>query len=383
MNAHATSLCASPATRISVSATDFDENDALTRRLDAEGADEITWEAWDKRFQALLAAVEALPVTAGNAVIKARAVMSIVLGDPNDLGDESTCGRLSRQVVASLGAAIRDETEWARLVNAYRAALLAERAYDAEHIDPFFSVDKTADGLAGINIAVWEEAERLQDIRCNIEDPLMTHPAPDANGFALKYLIARGDGRQADGWDDLLEAESKRFAYLPSVPSATFETLVTRYREALACHDAACARASKIEEVLFERQPPTPVRRKSRTFTLDGVEHTIESVLWESDIDWVAKEHPDVADELRVLVAGHKAAIAALEHEIGMDRAEEEREAASDSLDAAYEELMGFAVVDVGQLARKIEIADQMYDGCGRDDLARILVDARRLAGAA
>jgi len=94
--------------------------------------------------------------------------------------------------------------EWSYLRTAYEQARSAERAYDAENIDP------KVDRLEDIPHDVSEESERLADVRDAAEDALMAYPAPDAAGFALKYMIAHGAGRYTDCWNGLLEADARR-----------------------------------------------------------------------------------------------------------------------------------------------------------------------------
>ncbi len=93
-------------------------------------------------------------------------------------------------------------TGWTEMLAAYDAALAAEREYDDAHVA---SVDT-------ISAKVSSEIQRLMDLRTDLEMPLMAHPSPDARAFARKFLIAHGGGREADYWNDMLEAEAKRFA---------------------------------------------------------------------------------------------------------------------------------------------------------------------------
>lgn len=74
---------------------------------------------------------------------------------------------------------------WQKLVDAYDAALAAELAADDT---------------------------RLTDLRSDAEDAVMAFPSPDASGFAIKYLIAKGGGRETNCWNDALDAEAQRFA---------------------------------------------------------------------------------------------------------------------------------------------------------------------------
>lgn len=107
---------------------------------------------------------------------------------------------------------------WAFLLAAYSEARAAEAAYDHGTIGPFFAGVDTNDQTAWRKAAepitdeMWDTLERLSDQRLDAEKALMECPSPNASGFALKYLIAYGNGREIDCWDDLLEAEAKQFS---------------------------------------------------------------------------------------------------------------------------------------------------------------------------
>ncbi len=99
---------------------------------------------------------------------------------------------------------------WTEARAAYLAAKTAEDEYDRDFYMPaFHRCDAGGDSIPG---DIETEIDRLQNLRHDAEGVLMDIPAPDAAGFAFKYLIARGDGRDANGWDGLLEREAKRFA---------------------------------------------------------------------------------------------------------------------------------------------------------------------------
>ncbi|MCC4252244.1 hypothetical protein LL251_07390 [Sphingobium naphthae] len=106
---------------------------------------------------------------------------------------------------------------WSALLSAYREAQAAEDAYDQGVIEPFFGgIDKNDQeawrkAAKPITRAMWDHLECLGDERLAAEKALMECPSPDASAFALKYVIAHGNGREADCWDDLLEAEAKQF----------------------------------------------------------------------------------------------------------------------------------------------------------------------------
>ncbi|MAM39547.1 MAG: hypothetical protein CL949_13830 [Erythrobacter sp.] len=106
---------------------------------------------------------------------------------------------------------------WSALLSAYREAQAAEDAYDQGVIEPFFvGIDKNDQAAwrkaaKPITRAMWDHLECLGDERLAAEKALMECPSPHASAFALKYVIAHGNGREADCWDDLLEAEAKQF----------------------------------------------------------------------------------------------------------------------------------------------------------------------------
>jgi hypothetical protein len=85
-----------------------------------------------------------------------------------------------------------DRSAWERAREAYVDALAAERAADA-----------TRNGAL---------ADACTEKRCEAEDVLMAISSPDAAAFALKCRIAHGDGRETDCWNEMLDAEAKRFA---------------------------------------------------------------------------------------------------------------------------------------------------------------------------
>jgi hypothetical protein len=90
---------------------------------------------------------------------------------------------------------------WATLHAAYLAADLAERDFDAAHIDS---------ALPPVPRAAWDESNRLADARHSAEAALMAQPCPDGLAFARKYLVAHGGGRDTDCWDSMMEAEAQR-----------------------------------------------------------------------------------------------------------------------------------------------------------------------------
>ncbi|PZR78058.1 MAG: hypothetical protein DI537_42550 [Stutzerimonas stutzeri] len=107
--------------------------------------------------------------------------------------------------------------EWDAALSAYRAARADEIAHD-ERSGIATACRMVRAGMVGVQEAFSmishtdaDESERLCEIRGKAEDCMMGVPSPHAMAFALKYLIAHGDGRETDHWDDMLETEAKRF----------------------------------------------------------------------------------------------------------------------------------------------------------------------------
>lgn len=127
---------------------------------------------------------------------------------------------------------------WYAALAAYEASKADEDAFERLH---FAVVDQMAAGptrsaaVAAIPRSVWDEIERLSDIKADAEDVLMDTPSPHASGFALKYLVAHGDGRETDAWNDMLEGEARRFA---QHTDAALERLWQDRCETLAQYDA-------------------------------------------------------------------------------------------------------------------------------------------------
>lgn len=105
---------------------------------------------------------------------------------------------------------------WDRAAAAYRAAKANDDAYTAAHIDPPLKGLPPGPIMSAatdtIPACVWDEAQELCEELTHAEDTLMDLPSPHAAGFALKYLVAYGDGRETDCWNTMLAAEAIRFA---------------------------------------------------------------------------------------------------------------------------------------------------------------------------
>ncbi|USU09977.1 hypothetical protein NF700_06880 [Sphingomonadaceae bacterium OTU29MARTA1] len=105
---------------------------------------------------------------------------------------------------------------WDSAVAAYRAAKANDDAYTAAHIDPPLRGLPPGPIMSAatdtIPACVWAEAQRLCEELTHAEDTLMDLPSPHAFGFAMKYLVAHGDGRETDCWNTMLAAEAIRFA---------------------------------------------------------------------------------------------------------------------------------------------------------------------------
>lgn len=114
---------------------------------------------------------------------------------------------------------------WADQLRVCRAALLAEREYDRNFWRPANDAENA--GGPKVSEAMNTEIERLQDIRCNAEDMLISMPAPSLTEFAIKYLIAFSWGRDLNGWHDHLCEEARRLIGIEvSADADEFTTLL-------------------------------------------------------------------------------------------------------------------------------------------------------------
>lgn len=107
------------------------------------------------------------------------------------------------------------ETIWDETLARYDAALSAERAHGADHIDPLvpdhlpIGPERNA-AVDAVPAEAWVEDQRLANIRCDIEDQIFAMPSPDLAAFSRKVIICRADGRDLNGLDNMLVAEAKR-----------------------------------------------------------------------------------------------------------------------------------------------------------------------------
>lgn len=90
----------------------------------------------------------------------------------------------------------------------YEAALTAEMEYDRRVWTPGYEAKEN--GGKGNPKSVEDEMERLQDIRCNLENIVLDIPAPDWPAFAFKYLLCFDNDRDLNGYHEDLCAEAKR-----------------------------------------------------------------------------------------------------------------------------------------------------------------------------
>lgn len=107
------------------------------------------------------------------------------------------------------------KTVWDETLARYEAALAAELKHEAECIDQYLPADlpigpERNAAVDRIPREVWEEGERLTDLRYGPEDELLEMPSPDLAAFARKVIICRADERNLDGLDVLLVAEARR-----------------------------------------------------------------------------------------------------------------------------------------------------------------------------
>ncbi|MBW6522525.1 hypothetical protein KZ810_03360 [Sphingomonas sp. RHCKR47] len=116
---------------------------------------------------------------------------------------------------ASIGPAVQagGRAEWDEALAAYRTAKTNLDTFDARYINTPKELPigpARSAYVDSIPRSAWAESERLAEIMYDAEERLMPIPAPDAIAFAAKFLVARGEGRTADGYDHLLEAEAAR-----------------------------------------------------------------------------------------------------------------------------------------------------------------------------
>lgn len=124
--------------------------------------------------------------------------------------------------------------QWTAAAAAYVAAKRADDDYAAEHFGHITNENATS-SLRALPPAVLDQAALLEAAKSDAEDALMAIPSPHAAGFALKYLVAFGGGRETDCWDVMLEAEAARLA---SRTDDDLERLWDERCRALAEYDA-------------------------------------------------------------------------------------------------------------------------------------------------
>jgi hypothetical protein len=145
-------------------------------------------------------------------------------------------------VAASLGTAPdvtgHSNMDWKVLVGAYNRVRAAEEAYDRE----FCSIDDTLPLGPDRNAAVkaiprrhWDESDRLANLRHDCEQQLLRQPSPNAAAFAFKVLICRGEGRNFDAFDELLEQEAKWFS--AADPATAWSQALAIYQAARATYE--------------------------------------------------------------------------------------------------------------------------------------------------
>lgn len=124
--------------------------------------------------------------------------------------------------------------QWTAAAAAYVAAKKADDDYAVEHFGHITNKNATP-AIRALPPAVLDQAALLENAKSDAEDALMAIPSPHAAGFAMKYLVAKGDGRETDCWNAMLEDEAERFA---SRTDEGLERLWDERCRALAEYDA-------------------------------------------------------------------------------------------------------------------------------------------------
>ncbi len=97
------------------------------------------------------------------------------------------------------------ENMWRSAFDAWAAARRIEQRYDESVWSPAFH---NSAGTPEIEA----EMERLQHVRCKLEDGVFAVPALNASQLATKMLMAFDDGREADFWLPSILNDCRRFA---------------------------------------------------------------------------------------------------------------------------------------------------------------------------
>ncbi|MDE1915018.1 MAG: hypothetical protein KGJ57_04965 [Sphingomonadales bacterium] len=145
---------------------ELDALDALGSKLDHLPSGES--DRWDKWSMRLWGEIEALPVTPENASLKARAVWSIMGGELEELGDDTTCCRLIRQIIAAMAPAVAivsSRAEWDAAMARYHDAerkMVADKSDEA--CDAFVDAEYYAMDLPSPDLqALRWKIERLRE----------------------------------------------------------------------------------------------------------------------------------------------------------------------------------------------------------------------------
>jgi hypothetical protein len=183
-----------------------------TARLNAIPAPEEDGAIWDNRCEQLWGSIEALPVTAANAPIKARAVWSIVEGDIENINEgQTTCCRLVRQVIQGFGNDPQAEAERDRFNTALERYKVAHRN-DVDHC-------LKCDTLGEIVPALKVEGRRIAAEWQSALKDLVDMPAPNVGGIAAKLSAIAESYRECEIDNDLLDvvvADAERLAGIPA-----------------------------------------------------------------------------------------------------------------------------------------------------------------------
>jgi hypothetical protein len=164
-------------------------------------------------MRALEAAITKTPAN-DHAEAAARLRFCAIINAEGMVLDRDDAGDLMADVAPFLAPEI-DRKAWDDAKAAYTAARATEVAFDAEHCSIPAGLPVGPELTAALNAipaSAWDESQRLGDIVSDAEDELMAIPSPDVAAHFFKRLVAHGGGRETDCWNDMLDAEAKRFA---------------------------------------------------------------------------------------------------------------------------------------------------------------------------